>query len=111
MVGTYIPIYVRLDSFYLPESCPSKKYCRQLDMIDSWDDMAKFLTAAAKVAGFTALRRGGGAYSLLPSEQGIVICYPLLHRKQGCRSGRIRTFLVGFGKFSPDPDPIGTLAI
>ena len=29
----------------------------------------------------------------------------------GSGSGRIQTFLVGSGKFSPDPNPIGTLAM
>ena len=35
-----------------------------------------------------------------------------LNLAQGCGSGQMRTFLIGpgAGKFSPDPDPIGTLA-
>jgi len=31
--------------------------------------------------------------------------------QQSCGSGRIRTFLVGSGKVSTDPDPTGTLAM
>ena len=48
-----------------------------------------------------------------PMEVGQFSDFPPEFQGCGSGSGRIRTFLVGAGsgKFSPDPDPIGTFAM